>query len=64
MKSVIIYATFTHSGSHQLLHKIKPMTGAPKIYIRTEIVEGDASEALGMARPRLGETVLNTMDLP
>jgi hypothetical protein len=60
-KSAIIYSQTKPSPDHQ---KITMGQGTHALYVRVEVVEGDALHALDVANPREDETVLNTVDLP
>lgn len=59
MKSVILYrAPRATSQTQDLVFE-----GGYTIPVRHEIYEGDIGEALNNAKPRAGETVINTLPL-
>jgi hypothetical protein len=60
MKSVILYSTNEPTGREQSI----VLPGGARIFIRTEVVDGDPEEALAAAKPRHGEIVLNTIPYP
>lgn len=39
-------------------------TGTVRLYVRAEVMEADVAHALDMAKPRAGETVLNSVEMP
>lgn len=63
MKTVIIYSQNTPSPDHRAMSIIKGNVGA-SLFFRFEIVEADILKALEMAKPRDGETVLNSVEVP
>ncbi len=58
MKSVIVYGTFQPSGA-TVYTAFKS-----GLHVRCVTVVGDAVNAINKAKPRKGETVLNTMEIP
>lgn len=61
MKSAILYSTLT--PDHQKAHYIQVHGGENRIFVRTEIFDGDIDKALSRAKPKEGEIVLNTIPL-
>lgn len=64
MRSIIFYAAKPNDGCSGAYWPVYPEGSDKKQFIRAEIVETDALHALDMARPRQGETVLNSIELP
>lgn len=64
MKTAILYSQTKPSPDHQILI-IYTDEGPVKLYIRSDVVvNADALRALDMAKPRKGEMVLNSVELP
>lgn len=59
-KSLILYSSREFSKGCQIISAYDSGNAIP-IYIRTEVFDGDIAEALDKAKPRAGETVLNTI---
>jgi hypothetical protein len=64
MKSIIFYAAKPNAGCCGPYWPVYPEGSDDKQFVRAETVEADARHALDMAKPREGETVLNSMELP
>ena len=67
-KSVILYSRFTtpkRIGTGHAIIALDTNEGAQMLCVRAEVIVGkSALEALDMARPLKGETVLNSVELP
>lgn len=59
MKSVILYRTPKTTGHYQSID----CGDGHEIFVRTEVVDKGIDEALDAAKPREGETVINTLPL-
>lgn len=72
MKSIVFYASLKRPTAKQynsgdsVVHTLAvPVAGKTRlIYIRTQEKNLSAENALDHARPRAGELVLNTMEIP
>jgi len=70
VKSIIVYGTFTPELSISLNTAFTPSRRINftrlnhAFFVRTELFNGDCSEALRNANPIKGETVMNTVEIP
>lgn len=67
MPAAILYSKLTSSGEDYEICFIEGSEDDPEcescVYIRAEYYPGDISEALDAAKPREGETVLNSIPI-
>lgn len=62
MKTLIIYSAWAPlTQEHKAIGLDDPLNPGREIYLRTEIVDGTALDALDQARPLHGETLVNTL---
>lgn len=63
-QSLILYGSHVKcSNAHKLVTRIKGENIQPAYYVRVRLFNGDMDEALRKAKPQVGETVLNTVEV-